>query len=114
MICERCGHRSQLRYVLTLNGNWMQRCERCGTSHSCAKGREAEAITPPLAGIADPRTSRVSPWMDARYRPYAPGVYECEFRDGLRLRLVHDGRAWTWTGLVVDTADLVKWRGKWL
>lgn len=114
MICERCHHEQPFRFFATSNGNWVQRCERCGTPHSCAKGRAAEVISPPLAGIADPRTMRLSPWMDGRYGPYVPGVYECEFRDGLRLRLAWDGSAWTWTGLVVDTTDLVKWRGKWL
>lgn len=114
MICERCHYEQPFRFMRTSTGNWMQRCERCGTPHTCAKGRPAEAISPPLVGIADPRTTRVSPWFDSRHLPYLTGVFECEFRDGLTLRLVWDGSAWTWTGLVVDTTDLVKWRGKWL
>lgn len=114
MICERCQHEQPFRFFATSNGNWMQRCGRCGTSHTCAKGRSAEAISPPLAGIADPRATRLSPWMDGRYGPYLAAVFECEFRDGTSLRLAWDGRAWTWTGLIVDTTDLVKWRGKWL
>lgn len=114
MICERCRYEQPFRFMRTSTGNWMQRCERCGTPHTCAKGRPAEAISPPLVGIADPRTTRVSPWFDSRHRPYLTGVFECEFRDGLTLRLAWDGSAWTWTGLVVDTTDLVKWRGKWL
>lgn len=114
MICERCQHEQPFRFMRTPTGNWMQRCERCGTPHTCAKGRPAEAISPPLVGIADPRTTRVSPWFDSRHRPYLTGVFECEFRDGLTLRLAWDGSAWTWTGLVVDTTDLVKWRGNWM
>ena len=92
----------------------MQRCYYCGTAHSCVAGHQASAITPPLLGIADPR-GVVGAWVDGKYRPCAPGVYECEFRDGTRLRLVWSGDdAWRWTGLVVDTAELLKWRGRWL
>lgn len=112
MICERCGHQSRLRQMLTLNGNWMQRCERCGTSHSCAIDRPASAISPPLVPVATPGC-KLSPWIDGRYQPYCTGVFDCEFRDGTRLRLAWDGHTWTWTGLVVDTSELLKWRGKW-
>lgn len=114
MICGRCQHEQPDRFFRTTNGNWMQRCERCGTPHTCAKGRAAEVISPPLAGIADTRTNRLSPWFDARYRPYVPEVFECEFRNGVTLRLLWDGTAWTWTGLVVDVSEMLKWRGKWL
>lgn len=115
-VCERCGH--QQAYCTWVTNRWrdencMQRCERCGVPHSCAYGREASAISPPLAGIATPGGKR-SPWFDARYRPYVTGVFECEWPDGLRLRLMWDGRAWTWTGLVVDTTRMLKWRGTWV
>lgn len=55
----------------------------------------------------------MSPWYDARYAPYRPGWFECEFRDELRVRLLWNGSAWTWCALVVDTSDMVKWRGCW-
>lgn len=86
----------------------MQRCDHCGTPHSCAFGRPASAISPPLGDDGIP-----SPWFDSCYRPYRIGVYECEFHGGLRLRLLWGGQAWMWTGLVVDTSELLKWRGKW-
>jgi hypothetical protein len=110
MICERCQYQQRDRRMQTANGNWMQRCERCGTPHSCAVGREASAISPPLLSIG--ADGVLSPWFDGRYRPCTAGVYECEFRDGLRLRLAW-GSSWTWTGLAVDTSELLKWRGKW-
>jgi hypothetical protein len=90
----------------------MQRCGYCGTTHSCTPAG-ATAITPPLLGIADTR-GVLGAWIDSKYRPCTPAVYECEFRDGTRLRLVWRGDAWCWTGLVVDTRELLKWRGKWL
>lgn len=110
--CERClrtGRYSSWVMARWRDGNAIQRCDHCGTPHSCAFGRPASAISPPLAdhGV-------ISPWFDGRYRPYRAGVYECEFRDESRLRLKWDGVAWTWTGLVVDTTELLKWRGKWL
>lgn len=114
--CERCGLTA--RYSTWVTGRWrnenmMQRCDYCGVSHSCAYGRPASAIPPMLLGIADPRSQVVSPWCDGRYRPYRTGVYECMFNNGLTLRLMWNGTAWTWTGLVVDTTGLLKWRGKW-
>lgn len=113
--CERCGLTA--RYSSWVTGRWrnenaVQRCDYCGTSHSCAYGRAASAITPELVGIAE-RVPIVSPWHDRRYRPYRAAVYECEFRDGLRLRLKWDGAAWTWCGLTVDVSELLKWRGRW-
>ena len=114
--CERClqtGRYSTWVMARWRDGNQMQRCEYCGTPHSCAPGRPASAISPQLTDISDPSTTVISPWVDGRYRPYRLGVYECEFRDESRLRLKWDGAAWTWTGLVVDTTELLKWRGKW-
>src|SRR5690606_12410332 len=113
--CERCLRED--RYSTWVTDRWHQqpvvnRCNYCGTAHSCTPSGTS-AITPPLLGIADPR-GVVGAWVDAKYRPYKPGVYDCEFRDGTRLRLVWRGDAWCWTGLVVDTRELLKWRGKWL
>lgn len=102
-VCTRCNHtgRYSARYSV-------HRCGYCGTAHHVPTGG---AIPPELLPICEP--GRVSPWHDARYRPYREGVFECEFRDGVRLRLRWNGRAWTWCALVVDTVSMVKWRGTW-
>lgn len=112
MICTRCGHQSRLRPLPTANGHWLQRCDRCGTSHSCSKRGVESVASPPLAPVATPGGG-LSPWFDARYQPYRTGVFDCEFTDGTQVRLAWNGRAWTWTGKVVDTSNLLKWRGKW-
>lgn len=110
MICQRCHHQSlPLRYER--GGNWMQRCERCGTPHSCARGRAAEAITPTLLSIH--QAGVLSPWFDGRYQPYKDGVYECEFNNGIRLRLAWRNPGWWWTTRAVDVSTLLKWRGNW-
>lgn len=89
----------------------MQRCDRCGTPHSCCKGSAASTIGPLLQGTHVP--GRLSPWYDARYVPYVVGTFECTFDCGRVLRLWWDGRAWTWAGQRVDTSGMTKWRGTW-
>lgn len=112
LVCVRCRHVSRLRQIITHNGHWLQRCERCGTTHSCSTRGVESVASPPLAPVATPGGG-LSPWFDARYKPYREGVYDCAFRDGTEVRLAWNGSAWTWTGKVVDTNDMLKWRGKW-
>lgn len=113
--CERCHRTGRYSTWVTArwrDGNTMQRCDYCGTPHSCAYGRPASAITPPLADIDSPN-GVVSPWFDRAYRPYLPGTFECEFDGNINLRLQWNGTAWYHNGLVVDMQTLIKWRGKW-
>mgnify|MGYP000906036567 CR=1 FL=1 len=115
--CERC-HRTG-RYSSWVTSRWhsenmMHRCDYCGTPHTVAAGRPPEALGLQLVGIADHRAQKYSPWYDHKYRPYATGVFECEFRDGMRLRLMWNGWAWTWTGRRVTDNEMVKWRGCYL
>ena len=112
--CRRCPHAG--RYSSWVTARWhlgptIQRCARCGTAHSCERGAEPVAIPPMLQGIHV--AGRLSPWHDARYVPCVVGAFECEWSDGLRLRLWWNGVAWTWAGQRVDTSTMIKWRGTW-
>lgn len=113
--CERCHYAGRYSTWVTArwrDGNQMQRCERCGSPHSCRYGREASAVNPPLGDIHGPGV--LSPWVSSQYRPYRAGTYECEFTTGLQLILVWNGTAWTYNNLVVDMATHRKWRGRWI
>lgn len=112
--CQRCNHAG--RYSTWVTSRWhleprIQRCERCGSAHACERGATPSPIGPALQSIA--AGGRLSPWIDARYRPYVVGAFECEWRDGLRVRLWWNGSAWTWTGQRVAVGDMMKWRGTW-
>lgn len=111
MLCQRCGAVSRYRAVLTAD-NMMQRCGKCGTPHSCAAGRQPEALGPLILPITA-STARHSMWMPPQYAPIALGVYECHFHGGERLRLRWAGSAWSWCGKPVDVSGLMKWRGRW-
>src|SRR5690606_34834416 len=90
--CERCGRAGRYSTWVTArwrNGNTMQRCDYCGEPHSCAYGRAASAIHPPLLSVDQPGI--LTPWVDRSYKPYKPGTYECEFSDCHALRLQWDG-----------------------
>ena len=113
-VCQRCSHAG--RYSSWVTARWhsgptAHRCERCGTAHSCQPGTTPVAIPPPLQGIN--QAGVLSPWHDARYVPCVIGAFECEWRDGARIRLWWNGVAWTWAGLTVDTSGMTKWRGTW-
>ena len=112
--CQRCGHTG--RYSAWVTSRWhlenrMQRCDRCGTAHSCAAGRLTEAIPPALLPIH--AGTRLSPWHDARYRPCIIGAFECDFRDIGRRVLYWNGTYWEWGGYRVGVRELYKWRGCW-
>lgn len=111
--CERCYRTG--RYPSWVTARWLSntvhRCEHCGTAYCVRHGTSPTVIHPELLGIHE--HGKLSPWFDPRHRPYRKNVYECEFRDGLRLRLTWNGRAWTWCGLIVDMQDQLKWRGVW-
>ena len=111
MICTRCGWATRCWPELSTT-NTMQRCARCGTPHSCALGREPEALGPRLLPITA-GTQRLSIWMPPYYSPCESGVYECHFHGGEHLRLRWLPRAWTWCGKLVDVSTLMKWRGRW-
>lgn len=110
--CQRCNRTG--RYPLTARSHMYvgHRCDYCGSPHSVKLGETPTPIGPGLQPITA-RYLRLSPWHDARYRPYRTGWFECEFRGGLRTTLYWNGRAWTWCGQLVDTNDHYKWRGRW-
>lgn len=111
--CTRCNRTG--RYSSWVTARWSvntnHRCEYCGTAHCVRRGEQPVAIPPPLLPVT--ADGRPSPWLDSRFRPITVGVYECEFNDGIRLRLRWDGNHWTWCSLAVNVIPLTKWRGRW-
>lgn len=114
LTCLRCNRTGRYPSWVTArySVNTAHRCDYCGTTYCVKYGEAPAVITPPLASIT--AAGRVSPWIDKRYRPYVQGVFDCEFRSGLRLQLTWNGKHWTWRGLRVDMADHLKWRGVWV
>lgn len=113
--CQCCGYSEPYNlWVWNRAGteNTMHRCTRCGVPHSCRQGREAEAISPPLAPWRCGK--RVSPWFSIDYKPHVIGVFEVATREGLTVRLWWNGHYWHWCGLRVDISAALKWRGVWL